>query len=245
MHFDSVEVLLAWLMDWFAQTFQTQVILKGGMELRLLDSVRHTNDLDLVFVPFTSRREVAQLVSQRLDGVDDLQYEVRLDSRSLRYLIRYGGQLGQVEIAAAQECPSIPMSMAPLAAKQGLATGVVRVMAPGTALAHKLAAWNERALVRDLYDTWFLALHVGAKMDLAALEGRLQSVRLRNGRPKAMTTLALQAKLEACLREADLDAWEDELQDILPREASAGVALQIRAGLLRWLAGDPLGIGER
>ncbi len=48
---------------------------------------------------------------------------------------------------------------------KGQPSRVVRVMAPGAALAHKLAAWNERRLVRDLYDAWFLSARIGAKVD--------------------------------------------------------------------------------
>jgi predicted nucleotidyltransferase component of viral defense system len=38
--------LMVWLINFLADRFGNKAILKGGMELRLLDCPRYTNDID-------------------------------------------------------------------------------------------------------------------------------------------------------------------------------------------------------
>lgn len=56
---------------------------------------------------------------------------------------------------------------------QGQPSRIVRVMALDYALAHKLAAWNERRLLRDLYDGYFLAGRLGETPVREVLDQRL------------------------------------------------------------------------
>lgn len=53
----NIDELLLWFMGYFAQTFRNRAIIKGGMVLQLLNSPRATNDLDILFVPFTSKKK--------------------------------------------------------------------------------------------------------------------------------------------------------------------------------------------
>lgn len=50
------QALLAKVLDVFAQKFDKQAVLRGGMVLRILGSPRFTNDLDYVFVPYRSKK---------------------------------------------------------------------------------------------------------------------------------------------------------------------------------------------
>ena len=62
--FKSTEELLAWIIDFFAISFGNSAILKGGMSLRLLHSPRFTNDVDYVFIPFDSKKDVKQIIEK-------------------------------------------------------------------------------------------------------------------------------------------------------------------------------------
>ena len=64
--FKSTEALLSWIIDFFAQKFGNSAILKGGMSLRLMHSPRYTNDVDYVFIPFDSKKDVKTLVEEAL-----------------------------------------------------------------------------------------------------------------------------------------------------------------------------------
>jgi predicted nucleotidyltransferase component of viral defense system len=89
MPFESQEALLLWVIGFFGEKFHHHAILKGGMVLRLLDSPRSTNDADFVFVPYASRKDIQKEVRAALDGVPDLQWSDRLDSRAWRLTIRH------------------------------------------------------------------------------------------------------------------------------------------------------------
>ncbi len=49
---ETSEGLMVWLMNYLADTFGNSAVLKGRMELPLLDCPRHTNDIDYVFAPY-------------------------------------------------------------------------------------------------------------------------------------------------------------------------------------------------
>jgi len=231
MKLETPEALLAWLMVWMSNTFPAQAILKGGMVLRLLDSVRNTNDLDWVFLPFESRKEVAPLVRAELDKVKGLSYLERMDSRSLQYRIEYGGQRGQIEISAKAQCKSTAMSMARFAAQFGLVGGVVRVMDPTVALAHKLAAWNECRLYRDLYDIWFLYRIQKAMPDMPTLLERLAHVEQRRKKPRAMTIAEFSAELNKAADRVSREALREELGGSMKASDLDGMEVQIPVAL--------------
>ena len=52
------QALLAKIMDLFARKFDKNAILRGGMVLRILGSQRLTNDLDYIFVPYKSKKDI-------------------------------------------------------------------------------------------------------------------------------------------------------------------------------------------
>lgn len=62
------ESLMIRLINLLADAFPGRAILKGGMELRLLQCPRHTNDLDYIFIPFTSKTEIGN--ESELPGLD-------------------------------------------------------------------------------------------------------------------------------------------------------------------------------
>ncbi len=47
----SIDSVFVWLIHRISDEFEDHAILKGGMELRLLNCPRSTNDLDYIFVP--------------------------------------------------------------------------------------------------------------------------------------------------------------------------------------------------
>ncbi|MEK7703625.1 MAG: nucleotidyl transferase AbiEii/AbiGii toxin family protein, partial [Myxococcota bacterium] len=175
----SRETLLLWVMHRFARAFEDHAILKGGMALRLWSSPRATNDIDYVLVPFESKSEVAAQIRAVLTELPGADVQVTLHSTMVRAEVRMDGAAIQIEASVASECPSEPMATGDFARALGAPSQIVRVMTPSVALAHKLAAWNERRLLRDLYDSYFLSARVGASPDRDTLTARLQHVRSR------------------------------------------------------------------
>ena len=231
----SMEGLMVFLINTLAEKFPQSAILKGGMCLRLLDCPRLTNDIDYVFVPYRSKKDILKHLSAVLDGIEGLSYEYSMNSKCLRFRIRYGELSTQLEANVAEEYPATSLSTVSISRQQGLLGQVVQVSRYDVSMANKLAAWNERGLVRDLYDLYFLFAMVKVKPNMAILEKRLQRVGStpRNRNPKRMTIDNLLVKLRnrlASLSAADITR---ELSDYLPTNELQGLEIKIRTQLMQ------------
>ncbi len=230
------EGLFLWIMHRFAEAFEGQAVLKGGMALRLMECPRQTIDIDYVFVPFTSKKEITDRLRGVLDEVEGAEVEIGLHSKMLRAELRVDEIAVVIEINVAERCPSIPMSTGGFARSTGHPARVVRIMSPPVALAHKLAAWNERRLLRDLYDCTFLFTRAGVVPDDEVVDARLSKIESRLPAMKRRRTMS-RAELAAELREAVAAAtdgdYQRELSGIVPPDELAGLALRVRASILK------------
>ncbi len=230
----TADGLFLWVMHRFAEEFDHQAMLKGGMALRLLESPRSTTDIEYVFVPRDSKREVGTLVERVLAGLDEARVEVAVHSKMVRATVHLDEAAIQVEATVAPECPSLPMATGEFARSLGHPSQVVPVMHFDLALADKLAAWNERRLLRDLYDVYFLAARLGAHPDLDRLDRRLGKVESRIPelrQRKRMSRADLAAELHATLLRLDDERVARGLGPLLPPADMAGLAVRIRAAV--------------
>lgn len=228
--------LFLWVMHRFASLFDRHAILKGGMALRLLDSPRSTTDIDYLFVPYRSKREVRRLIERALAELEDATYDIDLLSKMLRTRLRVDDAEIQIEVNVALECPTVAMATGGFARSQGQPSQVVAVMDPARALSEKLAAWNERRLLRDLYDCYFLSSRLGARFDPERLDQRLSKVESRRPKLRTRTTMSRQEladELTKAVQDLDQENVEAELLALLPAEELAGLALRLRASLTR------------
>jgi predicted nucleotidyltransferase component of viral defense system len=226
--------LFLWVMHRFAEVFEEHAIIKGGMALRLLDSPRHTMDIDYVFVPFSSKKEIVDRIDAVLHEVEGALISIELHSKMLSADLQVDGAAIKIEANVMTECEAIPMATGGFAHSVGHPSQVVRVLNPSHALAHKIAAWNERRLLRDLYDCYFLASRAGASPDLEVLDLRLANIQSRLPRLKKLRNMS-RSQLADELRQAATDVsdtdLEHELVGILPPEELAGLDIRIRAAV--------------
>lgn len=241
----TTDGLFLWIMHRFSEAFAEHAILKGGMALRLIDSPRSTTDIDYVFVPYASKKDVREQIESVLHEMEEAEVEVQLHSKMLRAEICLDGASVQLEVNVAMECNGIPMSTGGFARQLGHAPRVVRIMSPDWALAHKLAAWNERRLLRDLYDCYFFAARLGEKPAEDVLDRRLARISSRiptlAGR-KTMTRADLAAELRAAGAALSQDSLVAELGGLLPSEELAGLAPRMKAATVKiaeWLEESP------
>lgn len=228
---DELEALLVGLLHHVGQELPAQGIVKGGLVLRLLDCPRRTNDLDIVLVPYGSKRDAAPRFRQALESFPCDHIDIATHSTAIRARVHRRGVVAQVEASVAEACRSLPMSTSSLAALHRALPRVVRVMRFEDALAHKLGAWMERGLMRDLYDIFYWHGVQGVAPDPDILRMRLASVRPRKGAPKPWSLERLRESLEravAGLTDNDLRA---ELQPVLPETELVGLAARIRGAI--------------
>ena len=230
-NFKSTEALLSWIVDFFAQKFGNSAILKGGMSLRLMHSPRYTNDVDYIFIPFDSKKDAKTLVEEALSLVEGLKYNTTMNSKALRIIVDYAGQQAQIEINVEMECPSIPMSSSLLSTPYGYPARIIRVMEPGVAFAHKIAAWNERELMRDLYDVYQYESLFRTAPNMEILYKRLKSARSYKNVVAAKNIDALVEKMRKCAESLTENSFS-ELIPLLDAVELAGLSFRMRPSIL-------------
>ena len=229
--FESTEALLAWIVDFFADKFGNSAILKGGMSLRLMHSPRYTNDVDYIFIPFDSKKDAKSLVEGALSQVDGLKFESTMNSKALRIVVDFGGQSAQIEINTEKECPSIPMSSSLLTTPYGRPARIVRIMEPGVAFAHKIAAWNERELMRDLYDIYQYESLFRSSPRMDILLQRLKKARSYRNIVAAKSQEALVEKMRRVADNMTEDSFA-ELVPLLDSTELAGLSFRMRPAII-------------
>jgi predicted nucleotidyltransferase component of viral defense system len=224
---------MVFIINVLADKFGSNAILKGGMQLRLVDCPRFTNDLDYVFIPFSSKKEIKDRILKTLNEIPELTVSYTINSKCIRYLVAYGKINVQLEVNVALECESEEMSTSTLAKSKNQQGRIIRVMNFNTALAHKLAAWNERDLIRDLYDAYYLFVVLHAKPDFLVLKQRLARVerRKKNIKTTAMSIDSFIVKLEFTANNLTAEMVKNELKDYMQLEELAGLDKKIIGGI--------------
>ncbi len=237
----SDEGLRLWIINHLSDKLGNHAILKGGMVLRLLDCPRYTNDLDYVFIPFHSKKEIVPLIDKALSDLTGAQIQKGLHSTSLRYDIEFTNAFGtfrtQLEANVSESCESEPITTSEAATLNKQQPRVVLVMRFDVALANKLAAWNERGLMRDLYDAYFINKHLNQTPHIPTLTTRLQKInyarRMKNSSlPKSMTLSIFLDRLENKIRDLTDEALQEELRDSMGQDQLAGLSYKIKVTLI-------------
>ncbi len=170
---DPRQELLAKVLDLFARRFDRQAVLRGGMVLRVLGSQRLTNDLDYVFIPYKSKKDIVKEVVECLKSLPGAEVKHSLNSKCLRVVLIANGATIQIKAKVAMDVRTSTISTALFSSQFNLPKRIIHVVDYSVALANKMAAWNERRLVRDIYDIWFF-LQMSIKPDSATLKERLK-----------------------------------------------------------------------
>lgn len=234
------EAWRVWIVNHLSEKLQGHAILKGGMVLRLLGCTRYTNDLDYVFIPFKSKKDVVSPIKEAFSGLDGVSVDFKLHSTNAQFFVRLENAFGrfqaQIEISVSDHCEAQMLSTAEMSNQYLLAPHVIRVMRFDVMLAHKLAAWNERRLMRDLYDAYFIYKNLNVMPNLDVLKGRLKAVRYarrvtNKTLPKQMTVDAFCDALSSELKTLTEKMLEDELRDFLDMHQLSGLDIKIRIAL--------------
>jgi predicted nucleotidyltransferase component of viral defense system len=234
---DSEQALIARVLDLFAQRFAKRAVLRGGMVLRILGSPRFTNDLDYVFVPYKSKKDLVPEVLACLQSIEGATISHSFNSKCLRVVLTVGGTTIQIEAKAAMTTRTSMASTRAFAREFNLPPRMVCIVDHTVALANTLAAWNERRLIRDLYDIWFF-LQMGIAPDRKTLESRLRRPdysRLVSKKDRFPGSTASDFYEFIRLRASTLTDAEigESLTDYLPPDEIGGLAMQIRAALTK------------
>lgn len=229
-----------WIINRLSEKLEEHAILKGGMVLRLLGCSRYTNDLDYVFIPFKSKKDVISPIKGAFEGLEGVSLEFKLHSTNAQFFVtlenQYGRFRAQIEISVSDHCEAQSLSTADMSNQYQLAPHVIRVMKFDVMLAHKLAAWNERRLMRDIYDAYFIYKNLNVLPNGDVLKMRLKAVRYAKrvtdkSLPKEMTLDFFCDVLQAELKTLTNAMLEEELRDFLDVHQLSGLDVKIRMTL--------------
>ncbi|MBN1413041.1 MAG: nucleotidyl transferase AbiEii/AbiGii toxin family protein [Spirochaetales bacterium] len=237
--------LVLWLIHRIAEEFRESAIIKGGIALQLLSCPRATNDLDYVFVPFQNKKQVLPVLVKIVREIPGAELTKSLHSKGLRINIEVNTIRFQIEANVSEECRSIPVSTEVLARKLNEMGRIVRIMDLDTALSHKLAAWNERRLYRDLYDVYFLVEAAGALPDRAVLDERLKKIESRIpalSKIKSMTMDDFLLQLEKEKGELAMEKLTEQLEPILSSDNLVALDTRIKVALSKVIQGLRFGL---
>ncbi len=236
----SDEALRVWLINYLSEKMGEHAILKGGMVLRLLNCPRYTHDLDYVLIPYRSKKEIVPLMEKTLGSLEGITLSHHLHSTNARFEIVLKNQFGTfktlIEATVSDSCDSQPLSTGDFALQHEQLPHVIRVMRFDIALAHKFAAWNERRLMRDLYDIYFIYKNLGELPNIAVLEERLQKINYARGRnksalPKKMNLMEFLDFLGKEIKNLTEDDLEKELRDTLDTHQLLGLDKKIKISI--------------
>jgi len=231
------EELLVKVMDLFAIRFDKNAVLRGGMALRLLGCERFTNDLDYVFVPYRSKKQIVRDIVAALREIEGADVKYSMNSKCLRVILTVGGTSIQIEAKVAMEAAAEILSTGELARKFNLQPRLIRVSSYSAALANKMAAWNERRLARDVYDIWFY-LKMGVRPDIGILRKRLSKCSYsktvsRENRFSGTGIEEFYGFMSSEVAKLGQKEIADALGDYLKQEEIAGLSMKFRAELMK------------
>jgi predicted nucleotidyltransferase component of viral defense system len=236
----SDEALRIWIINHLCDRQGEHAVLKGGMVLRLLGCPRYTNDLDYTFIPFNSKKEIVAPILEALKELQGVTIEHRIHSTNAQFDVVLKNNFGtfktQVEANVAESCEAQQLSTFELSVQYEQTPRVILVMRFDVMLANKLAAWNERRLMRDLYDAYFMSKNMSPTPDMTVLKSRLQNIRYAKrvgGKtmPKKISVSEFCDSLESTLKVLTADDLENELRDYLDPQQFLGLDTKIRIAL--------------
>lgn len=230
----NLEPFLVRLMNFLAEKYKNQLVLKGGILLRLLDSPRDTQDLDYVWIRTKKRNLFAQELKAFLEGLDGVKVvDVAVNSRGIfiEVMEEASNLRAKLEISVVDSLHRPPKSMttAVLAHSHSLKPQVVATMDLAEFFSTKIAAALERDLIRDLYDLMILGRLTS--FDEATLRERLARLEIRRAKPRSVCPKEAAAMLRARIDALTEDRIKAELASYFDREPLEGMETILKASL--------------
>jgi predicted nucleotidyltransferase component of viral defense system len=156
-----------------------------------------------------------------------------MNSKCIRIIITVGETSVQVEVKTAMKIATSTTSTRLLSPLFNLPPRTIKILDFPVAMANKMAAWNERRLIRDLYDIWFFC-RMNVLPDKETLTKRLlkpdysRTVKKADYFKGTSTDDFFELLRKTCASLTDSDI-EKELSDYLPVQELAGLSDMFRA----------------
>jgi len=220
--------------------FGPEAVVKGGMSLRLYGISRATQDIDFAFQPHRRKREFMSELEKVLNGIFDEPAHVIADSKKVQIQGVIGGVNVIVEASPHSGFEPDAITTVSMAHLFNITPQIISVMPKSLAFAHKLGAWLDRRLPRDLYDCFVYANYLKARPDLDVLEKRVTKPSYAKGVtrcPKLSSVMEFETFFRNEIDRLNPEALERQLLGIVEDSERIGLGTQIRVALLKFQFG--------
>ena len=229
--------LLAKTIDIITEKFGAKAILRGGMVLKALGSIRYTNDVDYVFVPYKSKNEIVKDLVECLNKIPNSEISYSLNSKCLRIKIKVEDTMIQVEAKVAKKMNTEFITNKLISYEHNLPVRIIPIVNHSISMANKLAAWNERRLIRDVYDIWFF-IQMGVSADQEILKKRLiKPIYSRTVKPeeyfKGVSINEFYEFIRGYVNSINDNQIEEQLGDYLLPKEIVGLSLMFKAAFVK------------
>jgi len=230
------EEFIAKILNFLAEKYKSQLILKGGMLLRLLKSPRETQDIDYCWIRTKKRNLFAQELKKNLEQLEGIRVtDMTANSRGVFLDVvdeSSGDQIKiEINVETSTHLPPKPMTTAQISTLYSLKPQIVTTMDLSEAFSNKIAAALERDLARDLYD--LMQLEAMTPFDEATLKDRLSRLEIGRAKPRSVSRKEAVKLLKARLDALTEKKIKEELGATLSPEYLVGLFPVIRASVGR------------
>lgn len=227
------EHLLLKIIHLVATLYKNQVILKGGMLLRLMNSPRQTQDVDYVMTGKLSRKNMAEELALHLKKAGMTVDKIRLNSRGAFMDVSESGIRVQIEISVVKELQQSPeqITTSALAMHFKVPPQIITVMSRSESYSHKIAAALERKNLRDLYD--LSLFEADTAFDEKTLQYRLSELAVSRSKPVAIDFKEAGQRLKKRIEDVAQDDFERELTGWLPEAYLKNLYPLVRSSVMR------------
>jgi predicted nucleotidyltransferase component of viral defense system len=213
-----------------SHTFGPKAVLKGGMALRLQGIERSTIDADFCFQPSKSKKDFSADLITLMNKICDKEVESTIDSKKLKIDAVYDGIKIIIEANSYSAFEPQAITTNRIAQKHNLPSNIISIMPNAMSFAHKLGAWLDRRLARDLYDIYIFKELLRVQPDLKILQNRLLKPsysKLIKTKPKLESITEFVDFLKNECNKLSAEQIEESLSAIIPPEELFGLGHSI------------------
>lgn len=217
-----------------SSAFGPEAVLKGGMSLRMYGITRSTIDVDYCFQPHKRKRGFMDDLVRIAEELFDVPPVVTADSKKVQILGKRNGVDVIIEASAHSGFEPETIATTAVAREVNLPPQLISVMPKSIAFAHKLGAWLDRRLARDLYDIHVYYSYLKAIPDPEILERRIVKPAYAKGVKGRPVLTSKEDFLQFLSDQADQmhdQELEDDLRGIVDERERVGIGMQILSTL--------------
>lgn len=232
----KLETALLEVIQKISETFGPKAVLRGGMALRLQGISRSTIDADFSFQSSVhKKKDFGEELVNLITTLSDELIEVNYHSSIVQIIANVNSVKIIIEGSTSSAFEPTIISTAPIASRLKKQPAMISIMPNDMALAHKLAAWLERRLVRDLYDIYVLYDRLESTPDPEVLKARLEKINYLKGvapRPKLRDSSEFLHFLKEQVKTLDPDVIESQMRGMIDDRELNGIGIHIKNVLL-------------